>query len=90
MGAYKKDRDKLSSRACCSGTRSNAFTLKGGRSRIDIRKTFFKMIVVKHWLRLPSEGVDASLSGNIQGQYGRGSEQPGLVEDVLMHCRWFH
>jgi len=25
--------------------------------------------------------------GNIQGQVGRGSEQPGLVEDVPAHCR---
>jgi len=25
--------------------------------------------------------------GNIQGQVGRGSKQPGLVEDVPAHCR---
>jgi len=25
--------------------------------------------------------------GNIQGQVGQGSEQPGLVEDVPAHCR---
>ena len=28
-----------------------------------------------------------SIPGNIQGQVGWGSEQPGLVEDVPAHCR---
>jgi len=27
------------------------------------------------------------IPGNIQGQIGRGSEQPGLVVDVPGHCR---
>jgi len=27
------------------------------------------------------------IPGNIQGQVGRGSEQPDLVEDALAHCR---
>ena len=27
------------------------------------------------------------MPGNIQGQVGRGSEQPGLVEDIPAHCR---
>jgi len=27
------------------------------------------------------------LPGNIQGQVGWGSEQPGLVEDLPAHCR---
>ena len=26
------------------------------------------------------------MPGNIQGQVGQGSEQPGLVEDVPAHC----
>ena len=30
-----------------------------------------------------------SIPGNMQGQVGRGSEQPGLVEDVPAHCRGF-
>ncbi|KAK4824902.1 hypothetical protein QYF61_021417 [Mycteria americana] len=58
-GAYKKDRDKLFSRACCNSTRGNGFKLKEGRFRLNTRKTFFMMKVVKHWNRLPREVVDA-------------------------------
>ena len=52
-GAYMKDGDKLLSGACCDRTRSNGFKLKEGRFRLDIRKKFFTMRVVKQWNRLP-------------------------------------
>jgi len=58
-GAYKKGGEGLFTRVCSGRTRGNSSKLDEGRIRIDIRKKFFPMRVVRPWRRLPREAVAA-------------------------------
>jgi len=58
-GAYKKAGEGLFTRACSDRTGCNVLKLEKGRFRLDIRKKFFTMGVVRQWNRLPREAVDA-------------------------------
>lgn len=40
-------------------TSRSDFRLIEGRFRLDLRKNFFTVKVVRHWYRLPTEAVEA-------------------------------
>ena len=58
-GAEKKSGEGLLTRACRDRTRGNGFNLTERRYRLDIRKKFFPVRLLRRWHRVPREAVAA-------------------------------
>jgi len=54
---------------------------------IEIFKEIFYQEGGETMEQIAQRGSGVPVPGDIQGQAGRGSEQPGLVEDVPAYCR---
>jgi len=65
-GACRKGGEGLFTRLCSDRTRGNGSKLKEGRFRLNIRKKFLPMRVMRHWNRLPREAV-AGLKARLNG-----------------------
>lgn len=82
----KLERDFLQGHVV-TGQRRNGFKLKEGRFRLNIRKKFFTVRMVRHWYRVPQRSCGCPILGSVQRQVGWGSEQPGLLEGIPAHGR---
>ena len=70
---------------CCHRTTGNDFRLKEGTFRLDIRKKFLTVRVVRQWHRLPSGGDAPSLQ-TPKVRLDRALSTDGAV-GAPVHCR---
>jgi len=83
-GLQERYRGRLLTRACCDRTRGNDFKLKEWRFKLNTRRKFFTMMVVRHW-HCCSERLWCSIPRGVQGQVGWGPGQPELMGGSPAH-----
>ena len=70
-GWVKEDGDRRFSVVHSDRTRGNGHKPKYGKFHLNISKTLFALLVVKHWNRLPREVVASSLFKILKTQLGK-------------------
>jgi len=84
-GAYKRAGKGLLARACTDKTRGNGFKLKEGRFRSDTSEEILYCEGGEALAQVAQRSCGCPIPVSVQGQVGRGLEQPGLVEGVPTH-----